>query len=356
MKLTLEGLKSFGSLCRMFSGAIAVLVLATGCGTDGNSGTVPVTAGTTWSITPAGGTFQTNDGRVTLVVPPNAVAANVRVTPQVSSSPGTAPVNYTMADGTFVQFNSVTFVQPVTLRFRIPATVPDAEVPFVRVFRKPDGSNTWQALARVLDIPNRTIEIQTTQFSGFAVFTPGPNDWVIDQPGGDFQGAGTRIGLTVEANAVNSLYAVRHTPIAPSDMGDLPAGWRYVQDSAFDFVWSDPTTQFTPAATYRIRFAGLNIPCDPSLVAIFTRTDFGPTHQWNQNGTTGLNAAVDEATVLVNRLQQHALFCPEPVLPVAGAHRHQGKIQEWKWPGGEHYRGSQAGWDGICSRGLAKLC
>lgn len=315
MKLTLEGRRSLGWLCRMFSAAVAVLVLATGCGTEGGSGTVPATAGTTWSITPAGGTFQTNDGRVTLIVPANAVATPVTVTPRVSSSPGTGPASYTIADGTFVQFNSVTFAQPVTLRFRIPASVPDSQVPFVRVFRKPDGSNTWQALARTLNIANRTIEVQTSQFSGFAVFTPGPNDWSIDPQGGNFTGAGNRIGLTVVAGAVNNLYVVRHTPIAPTDIGDSPAGWRYVQDSAFDFVWSDPTTQFTSAATYRIRFAGLNIPCDQSLVAIFTRTDFGSQHQWVQNAT-GINTSPGEATLLVNRLQQHALFCPEPVLPV----------------------------------------
>jgi len=315
MKLTLEWKKSLGSLCRMLSGAVAVLVLATGCGSGGSTGTVPVTAGTTWSITPSGGTFQTNDGRVTLIVPANAVATPVTVTPQVSASPGAGPVSYTIADGTFVQFNSVAFTHPVTLRFRIPASVPNADVPFVRVFRKPDGSNIWQALARTLNIANRTIEVQTTQFSGFAVFTPGPNDWVIDQPGGDFQGAGNRIGLTVAVNAVHSLYTVRHTPIASTDMGDIPAGWRYVQASAFDFVWSDPNTQFDPAATFRIQFAGLTIPCDQSLVAIFNRQDFGSQHQWVQNAT-GINTPPGEATLSVNRLQQHALFCPELVLPV----------------------------------------
>jgi len=317
MKLTLEGRRSLGWCCRMFFGAIAVLVLATGCGTEGSSGTVPVTAGTTWSITPSGGTFQTSDGRATLIVPPNAVTANVTVTPRLPSSAGTPPVSYVVTGGTLIQLNPVSFNTPVTLQFRIPASVADPDVPFVRIFRKPDGSNTWQALPTTVDVANRIATAQTSQFSGFGVFTAniGPNEWQIDQNGGTFTGLNNRIGLTVAQNAVNSLYRVRYTPIARTDMNDLPAGWRYVEDSAFDFVWSDPITQFNPAATFRIQFAGLTIPCDQSLVAIFTRQDFGSQHQWVQNAT-GINTPPGEATVSVNRLQQHALFCPEPVLPV----------------------------------------
>ena len=306
--------------CRVasiLSCAVFLLTLAAGCGSGGNGANPPVSAtGATWTVTPAGGTFQTTDGRATLIVPQNAVAANVTVTPQLPSSLGAPPVSYAVTNGTLVQFNPVTFNAPVTLQFRIPASVADADVPFVRIFRKPDGSNTWQALPTTVDVSNRIATAQTSQFSGFGVFTAniGPNEWAIDQPGGNFTGSNNRIGLTVAQNAVNSLYRVRYTPIARTDMDDLPPGWRYVEDSGFDFVWSDPTTQFNPAATFKVRFSGLNIPCDQSLVAIFTRTDFGSQHQWTQ-GATGVDTQAGEATLSLNRLQQHALFCPEPVLP-----------------------------------------
>jgi hypothetical protein len=146
--------------------SLAALVACGGGGGGTGGGTV-----ISLVVGPAGGTFEFQDGAVTLVVPAGAVAADttVTITPSAASAPSPAPVA-----GTFFSFSpeGTTFAQPVqlTLRYdlgKLPAGTDPATMQLSKA-----TSDGWESLATTIDTAARTATAELHGFSSWGL-TPG---------------------------------------------------------------------------------------------------------------------------------------------------------------------------------------
>jgi len=129
---------------------------------------VPTGKATTKSIGPEGGSLASADGRITIDVPPNAVAAAVdfRITPITNLGKGGVGSAYRLEP------NEQKFAAPIKVSFKYDAEgLKDAgPESFAVAYQDPTG--VWQALKTSnIDRASKTVSISTTHFTDWSLWT-----------------------------------------------------------------------------------------------------------------------------------------------------------------------------------------
>jgi hypothetical protein len=118
------------------------------------------------TVGPAGGEVATGDGRLTVVIPAGALAADTRVAvqPITATAPNAVGVAYRLTpEGT-------TFAQPVTLRFQLaPADLAGSAAELLQVATQ-DAAGFWRlATGQAVDAAAGTVALTTRHFSDWTL-------------------------------------------------------------------------------------------------------------------------------------------------------------------------------------------
>lgn len=143
---------------------VAVLLLV-GCGGGGGD-----TAGA-WSITTEGGTFQSPDTVVTLIVPPNAVSTTTDVRVTALAGTPAAPTGYAYLPLSGYDYSTTNFSIPATLQISygsVQLTTDQAAT--IKLFTQAPGTTTWTAVPTTIDTGNDLATVQLTTLTRAALF------------------------------------------------------------------------------------------------------------------------------------------------------------------------------------------
>jgi hypothetical protein len=166
----------------------SLLLLVAACGTTSpttmpTDGTVapagmPIGDPVVTSITPAGGTVTSSDGALSIVIPPDAVAAPVDVSVQLVSNTSFAPVGMSYR----LSPSDLELAKPATLVFSYTDADTNGASPDIMTVAAQDDAGYWHAKgAHVLDETAHTLSLAVTSFSAGAsdVAAAGKpaNDW-----------------------------------------------------------------------------------------------------------------------------------------------------------------------------------
>lgn len=124
----------------------------------------PVGVPTNATIGAAGGTLASSDGRLTITVPPGAMAAGTVVTiqPITATAPGALGSGYRLSP------EGVTFTQPVSLTFSYPADQGGATDPQSLRVATQDENGYWSVMPATHDAAQRRLIVTTTHFSDWS--------------------------------------------------------------------------------------------------------------------------------------------------------------------------------------------
>jgi hypothetical protein len=130
-----------------------------------DSGT-PIGTASSSSIGAAGGTVQSSDGMLTVVIPPGALPGNTTISVQPITNEGPLGVGL----GYRLQPEGVTFNEPVTLKFSYDEQLLNGlPADFLWIVTQA-GNGSWNALLKSkLDTGAKTVSIETTHFSDWAL-------------------------------------------------------------------------------------------------------------------------------------------------------------------------------------------
>ncbi|HSI73592.1 MAG TPA: hypothetical protein VK934_10495 [Fimbriimonas sp.] len=267
---------------------LVLALTAFGCGGDDG---VPIPPNPTWAITPAGGTLTALGGKVKLVVPPGAVATSSSVTVTPLSSPN-PPLGQAAVAGTAASYTHLAFTVPATLTLSFDGAGLTAEqAAAVKIFRRGDGSNTWNAVTTTVDAGAKTASASINGFSSYALFYPVTDGltWDWTSAGGDFVFEGLSVHVPGEAVAPGETVQVQPR-ITPSPFAP-PSGFTAVAGASFDLGSSDP--DFT-AISAPLNFT-IQIPSGVPSARVEQISMF-----WKENATSDwvrLNAHATPTTV-----------------------------------------------------------
>jgi hypothetical protein len=120
------------------------------------------------TISANGGVITNEDGRVSVKIPPGALEEDATI----SIEPITSTLPYTAGPGAFRLLpEGLHFKKPVTITFSYNDSIVRGSSPDVLHIAYQDGSGVWKAVrALQLDKLNKTVSVQSTHFSDWAVF------------------------------------------------------------------------------------------------------------------------------------------------------------------------------------------
>jgi hypothetical protein len=130
-----------------------------------------------------GGTIATADKKITLTVPPGAVAAATEfsIQPITNTIPGARGQSFRLLP------EGQTFTKPIELTFKYDSTHTDSTSSQLLFIAYQAKDNTWKCLAQTeLDETNQTLKITTTHFSDWGIFAEfdmgfKPNEVMVKQ-------------------------------------------------------------------------------------------------------------------------------------------------------------------------------
>lgn len=120
------------------------------------------------SIGSGGGTFQSEDGKVTVTVPAGAVSTNTAfgiqtVEPTLSKEDGDNKLNYRLTP------HNVTFAKPIVLEFSYDGTIAEVNEDVLEVAYQ-DEAGYWHALPTALNKSAKKLTVTKTSFSDFEFY------------------------------------------------------------------------------------------------------------------------------------------------------------------------------------------
>lgn len=163
------------TLCLAFCASIFFVSCKTTTPTapvDNSKGTptavgTPIGAPTTKTIDASGGSLMSPDGRLELIIPPNALSAVTAMTiqPITNLAPLGAGIGFSLTP------HGQTFTQPVTLRFHYTADDrKGTDVNALGIATQKDDKIWYASNVKNLDTSARTLSVTTTHFSGWSLY------------------------------------------------------------------------------------------------------------------------------------------------------------------------------------------
>ncbi|MGE7777582.1 hypothetical protein ACQKLP_22885 [Chitinophaga sp. NPDC101104] len=175
----------------------------------------PIGPGVVAMVTPAGATITSADGSFKLRIPVGAVNANTDILVQEvkNTAPGAVGRSFEL------QPHGTVFQKPVTLEFSWEGHESWVNIPEALGVARQDEKNFWRlAKAPVIDKVKKTVSVQTTHFSNWALL-----QWLQLEPVATTVKAGGQAQLTVKSYIPLSADDLL-TPLVPADGQDIALG------------------------------------------------------------------------------------------------------------------------------------
>lgn len=221
-------------------------------------GTVLNEAVTKQNIGPAGGSFTSEDGRITLEFPAGALTEEkeISITPITDQNPMGGEKAYRL------QPHGLAFLKPVKIRFNYDEDDYKHSIPEALKIAFQDAEGIWQAKGGILNKANKTYTINTTHFSDWSFF----ESFKI-VPADPILGVNETVQLEVKSAADLDV------PIDPDDQ--VPVGEEHLMTARYIKKWKlagSGSLQANGAkATYK---APGTVPNAPNPVAVTVELDF----------------------------------------------------------------------------------